>query len=83
MDKLAFLKFFVPPVPHPFPVLLQRWILKMLESLSSALAISSVLHVSRSLVSTEFYVRILAQTVKLWSSSVLINSLQDGFWGRV
>ena len=35
------------------------------------------------LVSTEVFVRILAHFVKLYASSVLVNSLRDGLWGRV
>ena len=96
MDKLVFLKCFVPPAT-PLPLLLYRWILNMLESLIRSVAKLKLLNfdarslyferalyfANLDLVSTEVFVRILAHFVKLYASSVLVNSLRDGLWGRV
>ena len=92
-----FINFFVPPAtPLPPPALemdtqhagvtLIRSVakLKLLKFDARSLYFERALYFAKlDLVSTEFFVRILAHFVKLYASSVLVNSLRDGLWGRV
>ena len=89
MDKLVFIKVFVPPAtPLPPPVLemdtqdagvtLIRSIakLQLLKFDARSLYFERASYFAElNLVSTEFVVCILAHFVQLWSSPVLVNSL--------
>ena len=93
-----FINFFVPPAtPLPPPafkmdtqhagVTLIRLVAKLIKLLkfdARSLYFERALYFAKlDLVSTEVFVRILAHFVKLYASSVLVNSLRDGLWGRV
>ena len=89
MDELVFIKAFVPaatPLPPPAlemdtqdaGVTLIRSVakLQLLKFDARSLYFERASYFANSnLVSTEFFVRILAHFVKLWSSPVLVNSL--------
>ena len=81
MDKLVFIKVFVPPAtPLPPPALemyTQDAGVTLLRSVAKLklLRLDASYFAELNLVSTEFVVCILAHFVKLWSSPVLVNSL--------
>ena len=89
MDELLFLTYFVPPAtPLPPPALemdtqdagvtLIRSVakLKLLKFDASSLYFERASYFANlNLVSTEFFARILAHFVKLWSSPVRVHSL--------
>ena len=58
--------------------------LKLLKFDARSLYFERALYFAKlDLVSTEVFVLILAYFVKLYASSVLVNFLRDGLWGRV
>ena len=89
MDELVFLTFFVPPAtPLPPPTLemdTQDAGVTLIRSITNLQLLkfdARFLYFDRAsyfaklnLVSTEFFVHILAHFVQLWSSPVLVNSL--------
>ena len=89
MDELVFIKAFVPPAtPLPPPALEMDTQDAGVTLIRSVAKLQLLKFDARSLyferasyfaklnpVNTEFFVRILAHFVKLWSSPVLVNSL--------
>ena len=83
MDELVFIEFFVPPAtPLPLPALemdIQDAGVTLIRSVAKLKLLRfdarSLYFAELNLGSTEFFVRILAHFVKLWSSPVLVNSL--------